>query len=232
MRALTKSIAGIAGMALALFTASPSNAQPSYGSGQPADGNQQTTGQTESSNSVANLETQAQQTIQTFKQKDPTLATFFRSSAGYAVFPTVGEGAFIVGGAHGQGIVYQHNQPIGETTLTKATVGAQVGGQSFSEVIFFQNQQSLQQFKQGNFEFSAGWNAVAANSGIGETTNYRNGVAVFTTSRSGLMAKAAIGGQKFTYQPLAMGASGFSGQGGISSGSSSNAVDTVPGPSR
>lgn len=222
MKASTKWIAAMAGVALAGFTPAPSYAQTSYGSGQPANANQQTAGQTGGPNGISRLETQAQQTIAVFKQKDPSLQNFFQGSAGYAVFPTVGEGAFIVGGAHGNGVVYQNGEPIGTATLTKGSVGAQIGGQSFSEVVFFQSPQSLQQFKQGNLEFSAGANAVGANSGVGKTTNYRNGVAVFTTSRTGLMAKAAIGGQKFTFQPLAMGAAGFSGQGGTSSGGSSN----------
>ena len=149
------------------------------------------------------------------------LYTFFRNSAGYAVFPTIGEGGFIVGAAHGKGVVYQDGQPVGLATVTKGTVGAQAGGESYSELIFFQTPQSLQQFKQGNLEFSGGVNAVAANAGVGANTNYRDGVAVFTTSRAGLMAKAAIGGQKFTFQPLAMGGGGFGEQGGASSGSSS-----------
>ena len=106
--------------------------------------------------------------------------------------------------------------------MTKGTVGAQAGGESFSELVFFQTPESLQKFEQGNFAFSAGVNAVAANAGVGQTTQYRNGVAIFTTSRTGLMAKAAIGGQKFTYKPLAMGAAGYSGQGGTLSGSSTN----------
>lgn len=222
MKASTKWIAGFAGIALAAVTASPSYAKQTYGSGQPAKGNEQTTGQTEETNGIETLEANAQQTIATFKQKDPGIESFFHNSAAYAVFPTVGGGAFIVGGAHGKGIVYQNGQPIGETTVTKGTIGAQVGGESYSELIFFQNPQALQQFKQGNFEWSGSVNAVGANSSVGAATNYRNGVAVFTTSRKGLMAKAAVGTQKFTFQPLAMGGGGVNGQSGSASGSSSN----------
>ena len=211
--------AGFAVMALTIFSTLPSYGQRFYSSGQASNSNEQATQTT----TLSLLETKAQQTISTFKQKDPSLKKFFSESAGYAVFPTVGEGGFIVGGAHGKGIVYQNGVPMGEATLTKSTVGAQLGGESFSELVFFQDSQSLQKFKQGNLEFSAGLSAVVANSGVGATTNYRNGVAVFTTSRSGLMAKAAIGGQKFTYEPIAaMGAGGFHGMSGTNSGSSSN----------
>ena len=219
MRVLSQALAGITLLTLA--------ALPCYGQQgtQSSTGNSSTTEQ--ATNDVATLEDQARQAIQTFKQNDATLEKFFRDSAGYAVFPTVGEGALIVGAGHGKGIVYQNGQPIGEATVTKGSVGAQIGGQSFSEVVFFQSPDSLRQFEQGNFEFSASINAVAASSGVGSATNYRNGVAVFTTGRAGLMAKAAIGGQKFTYQPLAMGGAGLGGQTGTGFGTSSNNIAPI-----
>lgn len=220
MKNSTQWIARLAGITLIAVATAPCQAQQSYGSRQPSANNEPTTGQPAQTNNLESLQAEAQQTINIFKQNDPNIETFFHNSAAYAVFPKVGEGAFIVGGAHGQGLVYQNGQPIGETTVTKGTVGAQVGGESFAEVIFFQNQQSLQQFKQGNFEWSGGVNAVGANSSVGAVTNYRNGVAVFTTSRKGLMAKAAVGAQKFTFQPLAMGGAGLGSQSGSASGSS------------
>jgi len=232
MRLSTKWIAGFAGTALVALTPSPSQGQQSYGTPQTPTGTQKATGWAEGTNNVAGLESRAQQAINTFKQTDPTLDNFFTNSAAYAVFPSIVEGALIVGGAHGKGIVYQNGQLIGQATVTKGTVGAQAGGQTFSELIFFQTPQSFQEFKQGNFEFSAGMNAVAANTGVGKVTDYRNGVAVFTTSRSGLMAKAAIGGQKFTYTPLAVGAAGFGGQGGILTGASTNSANSTGGTSR
>ena len=229
MRASTRWITGLASVTLIALAPLASHGQQGNGSGQPSSGEQRATGETGETNKLDSLETQAQQALQTFKVKDPSLETFFTNSAGYAVFPNVGEGALIVGGAHGKGIVYQNGQAVGEATVTKGTVGAQVGGQSFAELIFFQTPRSLLKFKKGSLDFSAGVNAVAANAGVGKTTDYRNEVAVFTTSRSGLMAKAAIGGQKFTFQPLAMGGGGLGGQSGASSGSSSNGFNPVGG---
>jgi len=92
-------------------------------------------------------------------------------------------------------------------------------------IIFFQNPQMLKQFKQGNYALSAGVSAVAAAIGVARTANYTHGVAVFTTSSSGLMAQAAVGVQKFSYQPFAMGGAGFSGASGSSSASSGNALN-------
>jgi lipid-binding SYLF domain-containing protein len=192
MKASTRWITGLA--ALALFAA-PAWAQ---NQSQAVRGNNAvgTVG------AVGALEAQAEQTIATFKQQDPSLDGFFRNSAGYAVFPTVTEGAFGVGAAHSTGLLYQKAKPVGEVSMSKVTIGAQAGGQTFSELIFFETPQVLQQFKGGNYEFSAETSAVAAGSGAGKAANYRNGVAVFTFAWEGLMAQAAMGGQKFTYQPL------------------------------
>ncbi len=149
----------------------------------------------------SNLQTQAQQTLHTFVQKDPSLEKFIENSAGYAVFPGVGEGGFIVGGARGKGVVFQNGKPVGEAVMTKATIGAQAGGQSFAEVIFFQTPEALRQFKGSNFEMSAGVSGVVAAEGAAKSANYQQGVAVFTMPKSGVMAQAAIGGQKFKFEP-------------------------------
>lgn len=148
------------------------------------------------------LQSEAQQAISAFKQKDPGIETFFTNSVGYAIFPGVGEGGFIVGGAHGKGLVYEHGKLVGKATVTKASIGAQAGGQSFSELIFFQTPESLRQFKSSNFELSAGVSAVVAAEGAARTAKYEQGVAIFTLPKSGVMAQAAIGGQKFKFEPV------------------------------
>jgi lipid-binding SYLF domain-containing protein len=149
------------------------------------------------------LQQQAQETISTFKQKDPSLEAFFRNSAGYAVFPSIGQGGFIVGGAHGKGVVYENGKAVGQATISKGSVGAQAGGGTFSEIIFFQTPQALQEFKGGNFEMSGQLSAVVAAEGAARTANYSQGVAVFTLPQKGAMVQAAVGGQKFSYEPLA-----------------------------
>lgn len=178
--------------------------------------------------SADGLEVQAQQTINTFKEKDPSLDTFFQNAAGYAVFPSVGEGALIVGAARGSGLVYQNGKPVGKATVTKGTFGAQVGGQSYAELIFFQTPQALQEFKSGNYELSAGVSAVAAAANAAKAANYSHGVAVFTTGREGVMAQAAIGGQKFSYQALPGANESMQGGGTSPGGSSSGQGETTP----
>jgi lipid-binding SYLF domain-containing protein len=149
-------------------------------------------------------------------------AWFFRHSYGYAIFPTVGEGAFIVGGAGGKGQVFIHGRQIGEATLAQVSVGFQAGGQAYSEIIFFADKRSADEFESGNFEFGADAQVVAitAEAGASAATNgqeagvsggekdaltvghYYKGTAVFTVAKGGLMYQAAVSGQKFSFKPL------------------------------
>ena len=150
------------------------------------------------------LRLESKQAIDDFKKADSTLATFFGNSAGYAVFPDVGKGGFIVGGARGKGIVYEKGNPVGRATMTQASIGAQAGGQTFAEVIFFETPSALSDFKNGKFEMSAEVSAVAASEGASKAGKYKKGVAVFTLPKSGLMVQASVGGQKFKFEPESM----------------------------
>jgi lipid-binding SYLF domain-containing protein len=147
-------------------------------------------------------------------------ATFFGDCYGYAVFPTVGQGGLVVGGAHGKGRVYEHDKYVGDTSMTQLSLGLQAGGQAYSMIIFFQDQRAFEEFTKGNFEFGADVNAIAitaAASGKVGTTGasasasgdkndahtagkYYKGLAVFAIAKGGAMVQAAVAGQKFTYR--------------------------------
>jgi lipid-binding SYLF domain-containing protein len=143
----------------------------------------------------------ANSTVQSFLKTDPGLKKFVDSSAGYVVFPSVGKGAVGVGGAHGGGVLFENGEPVGKASLSQVTVGLQLGGQSYSQIIFFQNQDTLNDFKAGNFAFQAQASAVALTAGASASLNYDKGVAVVTATKSGLMYEASIGGQKFGFHP-------------------------------
>jgi len=137
-----------------------------------------------------------------FQKTDPSMAPLFTSSYGYVIFPKIGKGALIIGGSGGNGAVYEKGKAIGTAKIAQVTVGAQVGGQSYREIIFFENKDALDRFKDNKVEFSAQVSAVAVKSGASKNAKYRDGVAVFTENLEGLMAEASVGGQKFTYKPL------------------------------
>jgi len=116
------------------------------------------------------------------------------------VFPTVGKGGLGVGGAGGRGIVYEQGNAIGYTTLSQATIGLQIGGQSYSELILFENKAAFDRFTRGEWAPAAQATAVAAASGAGANAKYNDGVAIFVMNQKGLMGEASVGGQKFDFQ--------------------------------
>lgn len=150
----------------------------------------------------ASLVSEAKATIQTFKKTDPKLEKFFGSAAGYAVFPTIAKGAIGVGGAGGDGVLFVGGQPVGKSSMGQVTVGLQLGGQSYSEIIFFETASALSDFKKGNFALAAQASAVALSAGASADAKYEKGVAVFTATKGGLMYEASVGGQKFGYEPF------------------------------
>ena len=151
-------------------------------------------------------------------------AGFFAHAYGYAIFPTVGKGGIGIGGAHGRGRVYVGGQHTGDSSMTQVTLGFQLGGQAFSQIIFFEDAASLREFTTGNFVFSAQASAVAITAGVSAEANtggglsagasggrndatnthggYRKGMATFTIAKGGLMYEAVLGGQKFSYSRL------------------------------
>lgn len=141
------------------------------------------------------------ETIANFKNRDPSMQVFFDKAHGYAVFPTVGKGGMGIGGAYGRGEVYEKGKLVGYSSLTQLTIGFQLGGQAYSEIIFFKDKATLDHFKSGNFEFSAQASAVAVTAGASADAAYNNGVAIFTMAKGGLMYEASVGGQKFSFTP-------------------------------
>ncbi len=150
----------------------------------------------------SDLRREADQTLKEFRTADAEIARHMDKAYGMAVFPTVGKGGAIVGGAAGRGVVYEGDDAIGYCSLEQATVGLQLGGQSFSELILFENKAALDRFTKGEWAMAAQASAVAAASGTAANARYKDGVMVFVTGAEGLMAEAAIGGQRFKYEPL------------------------------
>ena len=146
------------------------------------------------------LELSVAQAILSAKDKDPAMETWFDTAYGYAVFPRVGKGGMGIGGAHGKGLVIRGDKTVADTSLSQVTVGFQLGGQVYSQFIFFKDETAFNQFARGNFEMGAQVSAVAITLGASADANYDKGVAVFTIAEGGLMYEASVGGQKFKYK--------------------------------
>jgi lipid-binding SYLF domain-containing protein len=151
---------------------------------------------------LAKQEISVAQAIDEVTTSDPGTQRFFDEAFGYAVFPNVGKAGFVVGGAHGNGLVYAEDILIGTASLTQATIGLQAGGQSYIQVIFFEGEEDLQRFKDDKIEFSGQASAVAIKDGASADIDYAKGVAVISKAKGGLMVEASLGGQKFKFKPL------------------------------
>lgn len=160
-----------------------------------------TKGSSSNSNSPDGLETRAWETAALAKTTDPSLETFFDGAAAYAVFPEIAKGGAGIGAAHGEGVLIQDGKIIGYTTVSQGTIGFQLGGQVYSQFIFFEKPFNVDDFKSGNFEFSAQATAVALDKGAGANADYSSGIAIFTMDEQGLMYEASVGGSKFSYTP-------------------------------
>jgi len=143
-----------------------------------------------------------QQVKKDWQAKDNTFNKTLKKAHAYAIFPEVGKGGFIVGASHGAGEVYKKSKLIGHAKMTQTTVGAQVGGQTYAEVILFQNKAALDRFKNNRFEGSAAATAIGGKKGAAKACKYKDGVAIMVLPKKGAMAEAAGGGQKFAFEPL------------------------------
>ena len=142
----------------------------------------------------------ANRAIADIKAKNKKIHSYFANAYGYAVFPGVGKGGIGVGGAYGKGTVFRKGgKAIGGVRLTQVTIGFQLGGQSYIECIFFQSKSAFDNFVEGNFEFAPNATAVALTEGAQVNVPYKNGVAVITMAKGGLMYEASVGGQKFSF---------------------------------
>jgi lipid-binding SYLF domain-containing protein len=145
------------------------------------------------------MEGKSLRTIEIFKEKSWEMKSIFKNAYGYAVFPSIGKGGIVVGGAHGKGILYEQGKAVGDAKMTQVSVGFQWGGQSYSEIIFFEDKEALELFRTNRLELAAQASAVAVTAGISKDIPYNNGVAIYTLPKAGLMYEATVGGQKFKY---------------------------------
>ncbi|MHC4217269.1 MAG: lipid-binding SYLF domain-containing protein [Planctomycetota bacterium] len=153
------------------------------------------------------LHTSAIATIDRAKKEVAGIEEFFGNAVGYVVFPKVAKGGLVVGGAHGNGVVFERRSIgrdtiIGSAEVAQGSIGLQIGGQTFSEIVFFEDETTFENFKKSNLEFSGRASGVAGGEGATVAAKYENGTAAFVFGEKGLMGEAAIGGQKFTFKAI------------------------------
>lgn len=147
-----------------------------------------------------NLVKNSQTALDDMIKQKPKLQSFKDNSYGYAVFPTITKGAIGIGGAGGKGIVFKNHVPTGQSTLSQATIGFQFGGQQYVEVIFFEHKAAYDKFTNKKVKFSGQASAVAIKPGASVDVTFKNGMAIFTQTKGGLMYEASAGGQHFSFK--------------------------------
>lgn len=148
----------------------------------------------------------SQAALASLSEQDPGLSKVIGDSAGYAIFPSVGKGGLVVGGAYGRGTVYQGGAQIGFAELTQASIGLQLGGQTYIELLVFQDAKALEKFQSSEFGLGADASAVAVKAGASSSANFKDGIAVFSMPKAGAMFEVSVNGQKFKYQSNAQAA--------------------------
>lgn len=146
------------------------------------------------------LDQNAQATLQQMTNKDPSLRPMLNTAAGYAVFPDVGKGGFIVGGAHGKGVLYEHGRRAGFVELTQGSIGAQIGAQSFAELVVLRTPYDVQRLKNNQFSLGANASAVALSAGAAGAADTASGVNVFVMPHGGVMAELSLSGQELSFK--------------------------------
>jgi lipid-binding SYLF domain-containing protein len=149
------------------------------------------------------LENKAVATLNEMQQRSPGLSNALQSAYAYAVFPDVGKGAFIVGGAGGVGVLYEHGMPTGNVKISKASFGASVGAESMAELVILGDQNAVNQLKSGSFDLGANVQAVVLTSGGAAPTGTVRGTRVFIMPRGGAMVDVSVAGQRISFEPLA-----------------------------
>lgn len=150
-----------------------------------------------------NYEQRAETTLMEMETRDPTLRQLLDQAVAYVVFPSVGKGGVIVGGAFGRGILFENHQPSGFVELKQGSIGAQLGGATFSELVVLNDPYAVQQIKAGKFRFGANVSAVAISAGAARQATFaRHPNPVFVLARGGLMVDVSVNGQSLAYKPF------------------------------
>jgi len=156
----------------------------------------------QSKKKIEEIRSDAKVAKEEFLKADWKMEKHFNEAYGYVIFPNVGKGAVGIGGAAGNGVAYEQGQEIGMAKLSQVSIGFQWGGQAYREIIFFENKESMDNFKENKVELAAQASAVAVTAGASADANYKDGVMVYTMQKGGLMYEASVGGQKFKFEPF------------------------------
>lgn len=180
------------------------------------------------------LRDEARLALRKMTREDSSLRNFLNNKAhAYVVFPSIGKGGFLVGGAYGRGVVFRGDQAIGYGVMNQANLGLIIGANTFTEILTFEREADLNEFmNRGEYTLAANATAIFLKAGVAAKTNFQNGVAVFVKPRGGLIADLSLAGQQFKFsrtEPADEQGGGGGGSGGRDSTSTTQPADNRSG---
>jgi len=143
--------------------------------------------------------------LKELQDKHPEVKKVLKEAHGFAVVPSIGRASAVLGGAYGLGEVFEQEKVIGYAAVIELTIGVQVGGVTFHELIVFHDKGSLDRFKTGKYAFAADAGVAIVKAGAQAMKGFGASSSIFLYSEGGMLLDLAIGGQKFIFKPAALG---------------------------
>jgi lipid-binding SYLF domain-containing protein len=144
----------------------------------------------------------ANATLHRFVQQNPSAEELGRKAAGVLVFPSVVKAGMLVGGQYGEGVLIVRGNAAGYYNIVSASLGFQLGVQSFSIIIIFVTEEAL-----ADFQRAYGWKVGIDGSivvvtlgaaGSIDTDNISSPIIAFITDQEGLMYSLSLEGSKIS----------------------------------
>jgi lipid-binding SYLF domain-containing protein len=142
--------------------------------------------------------------LRRMQEEDSRLESELAQAYGYAVFPAVATAAAVFGFSYGRGEVFEHGKVVGYAGVVQLTLGTQLGGQAFDQIVVFDDREALERFQAGKVSFAAGASTALVKAGA-LAHRAPPATRAFYYSTGGFMVGAAIGAQKFVYRPAVLG---------------------------
>lgn len=143
--------------------------------------------------------------LKEIQDKHPEVKKVLKEAAGFAVVPEIGQASLVVGGAYGLGEVFEHEKVVGYAAIVQLTIGIQLGGTTFHELVVFHDEGSLKRFKLGKYAFAADAGVAIVKAGALASKGFGESSSIILFDEGGMLLDLAIGGQKFIFRPAGLG---------------------------
>lgn len=148
------------------------------------------------------IEAESRDALNRLYAKNPFARDLASRSQGVLVFPEMTKGGLLIGGAWGDGALYDRGRSAGYYRSISASYGLEAGLQKYGYALFLMDQNAINKLnRSGGWELGSEPNLTIVDTGVAgslSTTTYDKGsVAIFFDQR-GLMGGISVQGTKIT----------------------------------